>query len=183
LGLGLSVVSRLVHLLGAEVVVISREGRGTCFSLLLPLDCGIDRPPAMPDAVGFGSGRMLVIEDDASVRTGLQVLVEGWGYETVAAASGEEALVIGAEQGWRFDAILADYRLGPGLTGIATAEEIHARSGRRRPTLVVTGDTAPERIAEIHASGFEILHKPVGAEQLRRKLALMLERVGSEKLL
>jgi CheY-like chemotaxis protein len=67
--------------------------------------------------------------------------------------------------------ILADHRLGAGLTGVETIQEIERRAGRRIPSVVLTGDTAKERIAEIVASGFEGLHKPVAADELRRKLA------------
>jgi CheY-like chemotaxis protein len=60
------------------------------------------------------------------------------------------------------------------LNGVQAAKEIARRSGRNFPTLVLTGDTAKNRIAEITASGFDLLHKPVSTEALRRKLAEML---------
>ncbi|MBB4196623.1 hypothetical protein CCR94_20460 [Rhodoblastus sphagnicola] len=174
LGLGLSIVERIAHLLGAEIEVRSREGRGSRFSLLLPLDDEPAGTAVPPDATGAETGRILVIDDDEAVRFGLRMLLEGWGYQTIAAASGDEALALGAAEAWRFDAIVADHRLGPGLTGVATVHEIQARAGRTFPTLVVTGDTAPERIAEIHASGFDLLHKPAGARELRLRMARLL---------
>jgi DNA-binding response OmpR family regulator len=76
---------------------------------------------------------------------------------------------------WRIDMVVADYRLGAGLSGVATAREIAGRAGHAFPTLVLTGDTAKDRIAEIAASGFEMLHKPVNADVLRRKLAELME--------
>ncbi len=179
LGLGLAIVQRLSRLLGVELLVRSREEHGTCFTLLLPRADGCCRPPAgVADHVEMG-GRVLIIEDDATVRSGLQLLAESWGYEVAAVASGEEALELGAGCG-RFDAIITDYRLGPGLNGTETAMEIRKRIGRPIPTLLVTGDTDPERISEVHASGFDMLHKPVGAEELRNKLAQLL--LGAEKM-
>ena len=74
----------------------------------------------------------------------------------------------------RFDAIVADYQLGGPLTGIATSKEIARRAGRPVPTIVLTGDTAVERISEMDASGFIVLHKPVDAENLRRELERLL---------
>lgn len=177
LGLGLAIVRRLARLLGAELLVTSREGHGTCFTLLLPLADG--RPAVIVADHEDISGRILIIEDDATVRSGLQLLAESWGHEVAAVASGEEALALGAECG-RFDTIVADFRLGPGLNGTETAMEIRKRIGWPIPTLVVTGDTDPERISEVHASGFDMLHKPVAAEELRSKLAQLL-RVGTEK--
>ncbi|MCW2318162.1 CheY-like chemotaxis protein [Rhodoblastus acidophilus] len=142
----MSIVDRIARLLAAEITFRSRDGRGSRFSISVQLD------------------------DAQSLRSSLQLLLEGWGYETVAAGSGEEALDLGAREGWRFDAIVADHRLGAGLSGTQTVNEIHARSGRKVPTIVITGDTSPDRIVDIHASGYVMLHKPVGANELRRTL-------------
>ena len=125
-------------------------------------------------AIDDPGGRVLIIEDNAIVRNGLEAMLRQCGYETLAAAFGEDALELAAKEAWRFDMIVTDYRLGAGLTGIETAKEIHHRAGRSIPTLVLTGDTARERIAEIGASGFAILHKPVDAEDLRRELERQL---------
>jgi PAS domain S-box-containing protein len=176
MGLGLSIVARLIRLIGAEVQVASQVGRGSRFSLLLPLHYGkdaivMDRKSAALDDPG---GRILLIEDNATLRQGLQVVLESWSYDVLTAVSGEEALDIAARLDWELDAILADYRLGPGFTGIATAQEIERRAGKSIPTLVLTGDTAKERISEILASGYAILHKPVNAEDLRQNLAKLL---------
>lgn len=179
LGLGLSIVARIACLLGAEIQVRSREGSGACFSVLIPLDPSASRPSealvAPKDiAVDMTARRLLVIEDNPSLRSGLQMMLRGWGYEVLAAASGEEAIDLGEASGWSLDGIIADHRLGPGLTGTAVAREIKARTGRSFPTLIITGDTDPARIAEAHASGFGMVHKPVGAEELRRRVGRLL---------
>ena len=101
-------------------------------------------------------------------------MLEDWGYETLSAASGEEALDRAAQAKWEFDAIVADHRLGSGLTGNAAATEIARRAGRSFPTMLVTGDTAKERLTEVSSSGFAVLHKPVEADDLRRTLASLL---------
>ena len=80
-----------------------------------------------------------------------------------------------AKEDWRLDIIIADYRLGAGLTGTATAKEIERRAGRPFPVLVLTGDTAKKRIAEINASGFALLHKPVAADDLRREVTRLAQ--------
>lgn len=178
LGLGLAIVRRLAELLGAEVEVTSRLGRGSRFSLTLPLYRQTAPIAASKTGVDDPGGRVLVIEDNAIVRHGLEILLNQLGYETFLANSSEQALELAAEERLRFDAIVTDQRLGDGLTGIETAREIHRRAARAIPTLVLTGDTGRERIAEIESSGFPILHKPVAAEDLRSHLARLIERAG-----
>ncbi len=174
LGLGLAIVARLAALLDAQIEVSSRVGRGSRFSLSLPAAEGAPAVEAQPTHYEDPRGRILIIEDNLILRNGLENIVRKWGCATLAASSGEEALEIAASRRWRFDAVLSDYRLGAGLTGVTAAKEIARRAGRDFPTLILTGDTASEHIAEIASSGFELLHKPVSAEQLRRKLSRLL---------
>jgi PAS domain S-box-containing protein len=178
-GLGLAIVARLAKLLKAEVQVYSRPGRGARFSLLLP-ETQAAAPVALVSrpAVDHPGGRILVIEDNAAVRRAYQAMLEFSGYEILGAETGEEALALAAREGWRFEAILADHRLGAGLTGTAAAKEISRRAGRAIPTLIVTGDTAREPLTEISASGFAMLHKPVDTDKLCEILASLLPAAG-----
>ena len=174
LGLGLAIVSRLAALLGAEVQVASRVKRGSRFSLMLPLEReGVAAPVSEP-APARSRGRVLIVEDDPIVRFSVAALMHEWGCNSVSAASGEEALDLATRDGCRFDAIVADHRLGGPLTGVATAKEIARQAGRPVPTIVLTGDTGRERLTEFEASGFVVLHKPVEAESLRRELTRLL---------
>jgi two-component system, sensor histidine kinase len=174
LGLGLAIVARLAKLMGAPVEVSSRVGCGSRFSLSLPLAHTV--APATEDepAQGNAGGCVLVIEDNTILLQGLESVLQQSGYQTLGAPSGEEALEIAASNEWRFDAVITDHRLGAGLTGVEAAKLIERRARRAVPILVLTGDTARERIVEISASGFEWLHKPVNAEQLLCKLAQMM---------
>ncbi|HUO53233.1 MAG TPA: PAS domain-containing protein [Rhodoblastus sp.] len=174
LGLGLAIVARLAALLEAQIEVSSRVGRGSRFSLSLPAAEASKSVEGAPAQLDDPHGRILIIEDNLILRRGLENITRKWGCKTLAASSGEEALELASARSWRFDAVVSDYRLGAGLNGVDAAKEIARRSGRDFPTLILTGDTATEHIAEIAASGFELLHKPVSAEQLRRKLSRLL---------
>src|SRR5687768_14450160 len=69
------------------------------------------------------------------------------------------------------DMIIADYRLRAGKTGLEAIRDIHKACNSDIPAVVLTGDTAPERIAEVRGSGFRLIHKPVTTATLRDILA------------
>ncbi len=174
LGLGLAIVARLVDLIGAEIEVDSAVGRGSRFSLYLPAATAPPAASAPASEARDVGGRVLVVEDNAVVRSSLDAMIQEWGYETIVAESGEDALRKAAQSRWRFDGVLSDHRLGAGMTGVELAREVERRAGRAIPALILTGDTAKERIGEISTSGVALLHKPVSADALRRSLAAIL---------
>ncbi|SFK59775.1 hypothetical protein SAMN05444581_111118 [Methylocapsa palsarum] len=75
LGIGLAIVSRLARLIGAELQVSSRLGHGSRFSLLLPLDRTTVADIAAKSAPDDPGGRILLIEDNAIVRQGYELLL------------------------------------------------------------------------------------------------------------
>jgi CheY-like chemotaxis protein/anti-sigma regulatory factor (Ser/Thr protein kinase) len=129
MGLGLAIVARLANLLGARVEVASRAGRGSRFSLTLPV---VQEAAPIVDNLGAiddPGGRILIIEDNAIVRNGLEAVLKQCGYETLVAGCSEDALDLAAKEAWRFEMIVADHRLGAGLTGIETAKVHNSRLG------------------------------------------------------
>ena len=176
LGLGLAVVRRLSRLLDHEVEVHSRPGCGSAFSIELPLVRRLPQPVlrALRADDDERHGLVLVIDDEALVRLGLQAMLESWGHTVVAAGSVGEALQRMEERQRAPDAILADYRLRDGETGIQAIRLIEERFGACPPAAMITGDTAPERLVEARASGIQMLHKPVVAVELRKAVAAML---------
>jgi PAS domain S-box-containing protein len=174
LGLGLAIVARLAAVLGAEIDFDSKIGRGSRFSLFLPQVQAVASAKPADQEVRDAGGRLLVVEDNYILLQCLENMAQTWGYETIVADSGEEALEKAAAAEWRIDGIVSDNRLGAGLTGVETSKEIRRRAGRAIPTLILTGDTAAERISEIKSCGFELLHKPVSDHELRSKIAAMI---------
>ena len=109
---------------------------------------------------------VLVIDDDALVRKGMTRLLQSWGCESLAVASAQEALTQLKSRNFRPHYILADYRLHNGATGADAVERVQDNLPNRVPAILITGDTAPERLREAEASGYPLLHKPIEPAQL-----------------
>jgi PAS domain S-box-containing protein len=179
-GLGLAIAKRIARLLGHGLELRSAPARGSCFSISLPLVANVaatsvaaaaDTPVKATHAGGKpGGATVVVIEDEPLVRLGFQTMLEGWGYRVVTAASAEEALEEIDRSGSSPDLIIADYRLPNNAVGTDAIHAIHQHCGKFAPGLIVTGDTAPQRLREAKASGFDLLHKPIAAEELRKML-------------
>ncbi len=176
LGLGLAIVDRLARLLDYRVSVSSRFGKGTCFTVEAALSSDVAEEPASakivvepsrPGSAGFA----VVIDDDFLVREGLKVMIEQSGWCVLSADNATSALRQLASCPERPTLVIADYRLEGGATGIEALRSIEAQVGEPVLSVVLTGDTAPERIAEVQASGYRILHKPLPTQELRALLA------------
>ncbi|MDM0122796.1 ATP-binding response regulator [Variovorax arabinosiphilus] len=178
LGLGLAIAQGLARTLQQELTLSSRPGRGSVFRLSLPvapLGTLARRPAPTPvDAQGFDV-RVLVIDDDESVRTGMQQLLTAWGCQCDVADSIEEALTLARIH--VPGAVISDYRLRGQRTGAEAIAALRAECGEALPALLITGDTAPQRLREARATGVPLLHKPVLPAQLHHGLQCVLHRV------
>jgi len=174
LGLGLSIVHRLVKLLGLHLILYSRLGRGTCFTLYLPQAsssgaAAVERSPVAPasSVAGLTVG---VIEDDIEVRDAMRILLQRWGCRVVEGADADDLELHVNEADCLIlpEAILVDQRLGAGKTGPEEAGLLFERWGTEIPMLVVTGESD---LALIKAAGHACLAKPISPTLLRNWLA------------
>jgi two-component system phosphate regulon response regulator PhoB len=120
---------------------------------------------------------VVVIEDEAIVLAGYQMLFESWGYRVIAAQSADEAVSLIEEEGGEAPGfILSDFRLREGQTGIQAIGMLRRIFGPGIPGAVVTGDTTVtgEGLKEAEAQGTPILHKPVNGRQLQDILSRSL---------
>nr|WP_246499618.1 ATP-binding protein [Azospirillum soli] len=182
MGLGLAVVRRLAEMLGHPLSLRSEPGRGSIFTVEVPL---AEAPAQAEPTVQHDDARratVLVIEDDVIVREGLRVMLAERGHRVLAAGSCGEALALLGD-GTVPDVMVADYRLRDGETGTETIREVRRRLGRALPGILVTGDTAPERLAEGEAGNFRVLHKPVVAQDLHRAIADALDTMERQPAL
>ena len=176
LGLGLAIVERTAKLLGHTVSVRSREDHGSVFSVRVPRgDPAKVRIVEAARTDALDGCTVLVIEDEAEIRSAMSILLEGWGVRAVAARDGTEADALLAGIPVAPDVAIVDYRLPGAETGIALLQRFkrtHPGSGG----ILVTGDIGAEVLREAQAAGLEVLHKPVRPARLRSLLGVMRRR-------
>lgn len=174
LGLGLSIVRRLVTLLDLALDVRSRVGRGSCFALRLRWFETVDaQPSALPpvSASTTVSGMTVaMIEDDVEVRDAMRQLLQCWGCRVFEGADADELLLHMAQSDNPSPphAVLVDHRLRHGKTGAAEADRLFARWQTQLPMLVLTGESD---LRQIRAAGHACLPKPVSPTLLSHWLA------------
>lgn len=175
LGLGLAIAQGLSTALNLELSLSSRHGRGSVFKFILPLT-DVHAPLKAPGALGIlpKDLRVLVIDDDEAVCLGMMRLLESWGCQCQAANSVSEALATAAVRAP--SVIISDFRLREQQTGAEVIKALRSATGMHLPALIITGDTAPERLREASASGDTLLHKPVKPQQLYQSLLRLVVR-------
>ena len=183
LGLGLAIVKRLAALMDAPLELRSTEGRGTVFTLRLPVG---KAPRAAERALGTRApagvtlaGRTIVIvEDEPAVRQGLEVLLAAWGATTVSldSAAATSAWAASADPAVPPALVIADYRLEDGATGVAAIAAVRRRFGNAVPAVVVTGSTMTGHEKDALEHDFHLLIKPVLPNKLRAMIAFKLAR-------
>ncbi|WP_323118835.1 ATP-binding response regulator [Burkholderia alba] len=177
LGLGLAIVRRLTVLLGSTIRLRSTPGRGSCFEVSFAQASVVCEPPAAPVAAGAAGATaelVVVIDDEAAIRMGMSILLSGWGYDVVTAGSADEAIVRLAAHPRRPGLLLCDVGLHGGETGIDAIQRLRNEYNETIPAMLISGDTAADRLREVQASELMLLHKPVPNDRLRRAIAQLL---------
>ena len=181
-GLGLSIVQTICRLLDHTVIIQSKIGAGSTFSVQVPRGVAVDRPserpplairPADPSAGGI---TVLHIEDDPGIARSMAMLLSLEGYEMVGAATRDEALQQINDRGVRPDLILCDFNLPMGFTGDEIVSEITLSLGYKPPTIMLTGDIADQHVKRARRVAERILPKPVDVNLLLRDMTELLSR-------
>ena len=192
LGLGLAIVERVVRLLGHALAMRSEPGRGSCFSVAVPLAAGADgRSDAqLPDAEhghingklggNLAGRRILMVDDEEAIRIGMCELLQGWGCEVMTAGSVAEALDRAAAGPAAIDAVISDMGLPGQGNGIDAIAALRARYGSQLPALLITGDTSQAALQAAREAQLIMLHKPIKPARLRAALSKVIAANGQE---
>jgi len=182
LGLGLAIVMRLARLMDTPLSLRSSVGRGSVFSITLPLGT---TPRTMPTPqmhkgpvdITLAGRLVVIVEDEPAVREGLAVLLAGWGASlaTLDSVAAAERWARNSDSAAAVPALaIVDYRLEQGRTGIDAIAALRMRFGAALPVIVVTGSTTTGHEPEAQAHDFHVLIKPVLPNKLRAMISFKL---------
>ncbi len=173
LGLGLATVQRLAELLDTRVELKSRDRYGSVFFFRLPevLPQFIPHPPVETPLMDVSGMRVLVIDDEPAILSGIRYLLRSWGCEVAIAEDRAQALEAVSIWSSAPDLVISDLRLRDGESGLdalAALDHYFKRDDTPPfPRLLITGETRSDRLREIKAAEISVLYKPVSPEQLR----------------
>lgn len=173
LGLGLSIVRRLTRLLDIELTMASELGRGSQFQLTVAASAASIKPVASEhnQQAGFNRAVVLVVDDEVAILKATQAYLSTLNCEVLLAEGYAEAITL-AEQ-FRPDLLITDFRLRDhesGLDVIKGVRKLYAEL----PAIVMTGDTAPDRLQEAQRAEATLLHKPISTPQLAAAMRKLL---------
>lgn len=178
LGLGLAIVERLCTLLEHPLELTSSLGRGSRFSVVLPMvppearRIRTEQPATPVDAL---SGKVIVVlDDDPLVRESTLGLLRGWGCHVVTAESSTEASA--SLGGLTPHLIISDLHLAGGRTGVEAIEDLRRKYASQIPAFLISGDISSGQTGKVGTHGHALLHKPVTPMAIRAMIAAMLLR-------
>ncbi|WLH37332.1 PAS-domain containing protein [Pseudomonas sp. FP2196] len=176
LGLGLAIADGLCRVLGHTLRVRSWPGRGSVFSVSVPLACTQTLPASAAVELNgkLPSGaRVLCIDNEDSILIGMNSLLSRWGCQVWTARNREECEAL-LNDGVRPQLALVDYHLDNGDTGTELMAWLRTSLGEPVPGVVISADGRPEMVAQVHAAGLDYLAKPVKPAALRALLSRYL---------
>ena len=186
LGLGLTIVNRLCHLIGASIAVESTPGKGSVFTVSTRCPASAEVRPTThalpPSAKGTAVSadhlmgkKIAIIEDDDIIMDAYRQLLSSRGAEIIALSENDAELQLQLETVDHIDCILCDHRLKQ-TTGDVMIEKLRELYNLDIPAVIVTADTSPTHIHTFAKLNVPILYKPVTYQSIVSTLAETLNR-------
>nr|WP_317850792.1 hybrid sensor histidine kinase/response regulator NahK/ErcS' [Pseudomonas sp. A-B-19] len=181
LGLGLAIVEKIAGILGHRIHVRSWPGRGSMFSVEVPLSATAPQPsPALqmsePMLERLRGARIWVLDNDATICAGMRTLLEGWGCRVVTALSEEDLARQVDNYHAEADLLIADYHLDNDRNGVDAVARINARRASPIPAMMITANYSNELKQQIRELGHTLMHKPVRPMKLKTAMSHLLGR-------
>jgi Na+/proline symporter/signal transduction histidine kinase/CheY-like chemotaxis protein len=173
LGLGLAIADGLCRVLGHTLRVRSWPGRGSVFSVSVPLARTQTVAPAKVHELNghaLNGAQVLCIDNEDSILIGMNSLLTRWGCQVWTARNRDECAAL-LNDGMRPHLALVDYHLDHGETGTQLMAWLRTQLGEPVPGVVISADGRPEMVAQVHAAGLDYLAKPVKPAALRALLS------------
>jgi Na+/proline symporter/signal transduction histidine kinase len=173
LGLGLAIADGLCRVLGHTLQVRSWPGKGSVFSVTVPLartQTLTHTAIVEPKRASLNGTQVLCIDNEDSILIGMNSLLSRWGCQVWTARNREECQTL-LDDGIRPHLALVDYHLDDGETGTELMAWLRTQLGEPVPGVLISADGRPELIAQVHAAGLEYLAKPVKPAALRALLS------------
>ncbi|AIR90405.1 ATP-binding response regulator [Pseudomonas cremoricolorata] len=176
-GLGLAIVERIARILHCAVTVRSWPGRGSVFAIDIPLSSEpasqrLNLLPAPLLGDPLPGRRLLVLDNELSIRLSMAALLSQWGCQVLTATDLDEALE--ALDGVPPELVLADYHLDHGRTGCDVVRELRSHFACPIPAVMITADRSEQSQRAIQALMAPLLNKPVKPGKLRAVLSQLL---------
>lgn len=173
-GLGLAIAQGLAQTIDTKVHLRSAPGKGSVFWFEIPQASGevIEDIEEGVELNRFDGVTVMVIDDDSHIRASMGSILNAWGCDCILAETPEEALL--ASNANNTSLLISDYRLRKGVTGKEVVQTIRATLGVKLPAIIVTGDTAAERIRDAQSTDALLLHKPASAKQMHLMMSKLL---------
>jgi len=165
LGLGLSIVHRISQLLGHPISMDSTLGKGSVFRISVPTGQIQEHPkPAQTFDPNLEDTKVLCVDNDPLILSGMKTLVEQWGCHVTLANSLEKALQMATDPQ---DLLLVDFHLNE-ETGLDVVEALRLHWESRVPAIVISADNSDEVRQQVQLAGCWYTSKPVASSALRR---------------
>ncbi|MGE8322917.1 MAG: NahK/ErcS family hybrid sensor histidine kinase/response regulator, partial [Pseudomonas sp.] len=176
-GLGLAIVERIAKILGYRIEVRSWPGRGSMFSIEVPIGKEVPQPiqqtlPQPSAGNPLPGRRLLVLDNEVSILESMGALLGQWGCEVVTATDQEGALM--ALRGRAPELILADFHLDHGVVGCEVVRHLREHFATPIPAVIITADRSDQCRRALHKLGAPLLNKPVKPGKLRAVLSQLL---------
>ncbi|UCZ86025.1 PAS-domain containing protein [Pseudomonas sp. L5B5] len=190
LGLGLAIVEKIAGILGHRIGVRSWPGRGSVFSVQVPISTSAPLPaPCLEWRAAplerLQGARIWVLDNDAAICAGMRTLLEGWGCQVVTALSEQDLARQVDDYRAEADLLIADYHLDQQQNGIDAVARINARRALAIPAMMITANYSNDLKQQLRELGHTLMHKPVRPMKLKTAISHLLSgklQAASSKL-